>query len=92
MLSPYLTEGDVTSVKVFHDVRFAFVYYAGKAVTILFVECFSVSHTCQLSEIFMGETACESTFLTHFFFTTKRAGKISWNFHGGDIFLTYKQA
>ena len=26
------------------------------------------------------------------FFTTKPAGKISWNFHGGDIFLTYKQA
>ena len=26
------------------------------------------------------------------FLTTKRAGKISWNFHGGDIFLTYKQA
>ena len=25
-------------------------------------------------------------------FTTKRAGKISWNFHGGDIFLTYNQA
>ena len=24
-------------------------------------------HTCQLSEIFMGETARESTFLTHFF-------------------------
>ena len=23
-------------------------------------------HTCQLSEIFMGETARESTFLTHF--------------------------
>ena len=24
-------------------------------------------HTCQLSEIFMGETARESMFLTHFF-------------------------
>ena len=26
-----------------------------------------LTHTCQLSEIFMGETARESTFLTHFF-------------------------
>ena len=42
-------------------------------------------HTCQLSEIFMGETARELTFFTHL--TTKRMGKVSWNFHGGDIFL-----
>ena len=55
------------------------------------ISALSGYHTCQLSEIFMGETARESTFLTHFL-TTKRAGEISWNFHGGDIFLTYKQA
>ena len=48
-------------------------------------------HTFQLSEIFMGETARELTFLTHFL-TTKRAGKISWDFNVEDIFLTYKQA
>ena len=45
-----------------------------------------IIHTCQLLEIFMGETARESTFLTHFFL------RLSWNFHGGDIFLTYNQA
>ena len=57
----------------------------------VFVSEIEETHTCQLSEIFMGETARESTFLTHFLMT-KRAGNISWNFYGGDIFLTYNQA
>ena len=40
-----------------------------------------------------GDSARIDVFDPFFFFLmTKCAGKISWNFHGGDIFLTYKQA
>ena len=97
-----ITEVEITWVDCVNSMSYATEYVWTSKIQVplwvyfkrLITPCLSITlwiHTCQLSEIFMGETARESTFLTHIF-KTKRAGKISWNFHGGDIFLTYKQA